>query len=240
MQGLKGRPAGKTQIGRPAARGEGLGLVSGRGPVGRPHAPVRGPLGTPEKTAMRPDMDEGPAQVVRDIGGDAKLTAGLDDPEEFAERRGIYQPAAVVARLWPRIGVEDEERDLWLSGASRSSRQRASPSKMRILAADPASIPCTSLAMPLRNTSAATKPVSRIGRSDRHQVLATAEPDFHPHFHRTLGKKGEGVEAAQRRQIDPQTGQESVDERLPPAAQRLCLAPAIELVAAGSGHGSVA
>lgn len=99
----------KSQITRRPALAERLRLVAGAGPVGPGAAPVLGALGGPAEFGEGAHRLQGVAGVVGDVGRDVEPGAGGRDAGEVGQVLRADEAAAVVAGLWPRVGVVDED-----------------------------------------------------------------------------------------------------------------------------------
>ena len=92
-----------------AAFADSLGFISGLGPIIRPNAPVGLALGCPVKSAVMMYAGQGPVDIINDIAGEAKLTAGADNAVGILQEFGRDNPAFIVPGFRPGIRKQDKQ-----------------------------------------------------------------------------------------------------------------------------------
>lgn len=197
----------KPQIRRRAALADCLCLVARLWPVGRPLAPIVRLFSEPFKAAMPVNLTQCPANIIVDIAGNPELSARFQDPVQLCQVLLVDEAALVMARLWPRIGKQQE-------GTGKTGIRKLEQAGPDVVIENPdiAKMLLLDLGKQLGNAVdegfGADNANARIVRSLPCQVFTAAEPDFQPDLIDRLGENACGVCKCRCIVRDPQAGQE--------------------------------
>ncbi len=210
-----------------APGGDGLALVAGLGPVGRPDAPIVGTARKPFEGGMHRRALQHPAQIVDVVGGEAQFRAVLHDPGKLVQRLGRNQAALVVTLFAPGIGKQDE--DPGQASVGKLLQQLPAVFGQEADIRKPGFIDGREETRdPVLEDLAADQADGGMGLRLGGEMLAAAIADLQPDLvTRGVEERG-GVKPARFRQGEGQPRQEIVPKRLLAGPQRSSAAPAIE------------
>ncbi len=200
----------ESQEHRPSAGGDGLFLVAGRWPVGRPLPPIARSRHLPLEPRLAEQAGQDPAAVARIVGGDAQFAAVGQQVGEAGHGRGIDDAPLPVAFFRPGVGEQHENP---LDGGSRQPLEEQAgvvdeeADVDELLRLDVAQEAGDAVEIGLD----ADQPDLGVGGGLPSQVLAAAEADLEPDARPRRGEQGGGVELAGRGQGQPELGQQPVE-----------------------------
>lgn len=220
----------KSEVNTASASRERLLLVARGHPVGGTHAPIRRRLRRPGETRITNEMHERPLRIIRMVGCNPQLAAGLQDPRNLVEGPCLDEPPLVVPDLRPGIREQDKhDRKAGISQALKDLTRiiRMNPHIRQAMGAHLRQ----QLGDPVLEGLAADEAGVRMKPRLRGKVFATAKPD--------LKRMRPGVRK-QVAKVDGTVGeanawQQVADEPLLQRAERSALAPAMEFAAPPSG-----